>query len=140
MIRWEGAVMQKRTRLTPAEWEIMEVVWELGGSPSVRDVLENAYPRGEKAYTTVQTVMNTLVRKGALKRKKVGLVNFYTPKRARDALVKAEVAALLRRMFGGSIPAVANSLLSLDSLGLGEIEEIKKLLEKRERELKGGSS
>ena len=132
--------MQKRMRLTPAEWEIMEAVWELGDSPSVRDVLESAYPGGEKAYTTVQTVMNTLVRKGALKRKKVGLVNFYTPTRARDALVKAEITALLKRMFGGSIPAVANSLLSLDSLGLGEIEEIKKLLEKRELELKDGSS
>jgi predicted transcriptional regulator len=132
-------MMPKRMRLTPAEWEIMEVVWELGSSPSVRDVLDKAYPRGEKAYTTVQTVMNTLVRKGALTRKKVGLVNFYTPASPRDALVKAEIAALLRRMFDGSIPAVANSLLSLDSLGLAEIEEIRKLLEKKERELKGGS-
>ena len=29
-------------KLTPAEWEIMEAVWELGGSPSVRDVLDHA--------------------------------------------------------------------------------------------------
>ena len=133
--------MKKRgTKLTPAEWEIMEAVWELGGSPSVRDVLDHAYPKGEKAYTTVQTVMNTLVRKGALRRKKLGLVNFYAPVRPRAEMVRAEVKSLLGRVFSGDIPAVASSLLELDSLGLEEIEEIKRLLKKRERELKGGAS
>ena len=50
--------MSKTPRLTPAEWEIMTAVWRLDGPVSVRDVLESAYPNGEKAYTTVQTVMN----------------------------------------------------------------------------------
>ena len=131
---------RKGTKLTPAEWELMEAVWELGGSPSIRDVLDRAYPNGEKAYTTVQTVMNTLVRKGALKRKKLGLVNFYKPVRQRGDMVRDEVKSLLGRIFAGSIPAVASSLFELDSLGLEEIEEIKKLLKKRESELKGGSA
>lgn len=130
----------KGKKLTPAEWELMEAIWELGGSPSIRDVLDHAYPNGEKAYTTVQTVMNTLVRKGTLKRKKLGLVNFYKPVRQRGDMVRDEVKSLLGRIFAGSIPAVASSLLELDSLGLEEIEEIKKLLRKRESELKGGSS
>ena len=131
---------RKHIKLTPSEWEIMEAVWELGDAPSVRDVLDHAYPSGEKAYTTVQTVMNTLVRKGALRRKKVGLVNFYKPVRRRDEMARGEVKSLLGRVFSGSIPAVASSLLELDSLGLEEIEEIKKLLEKRESELKGDGS
>ncbi len=127
---------KKEQKLTPAEWEIMEAIWELGGSPSVRDVLDHAYPEGEKAYTTVQTVMNTLVRKGALKRKKLGLVNFYKPVRRRGDMVRDEVKSLLGRVFDGSISAVASSLFELDSLGLEEIEEIKRLLRKRERELR----
>jgi len=139
-IREMEHMARKGTKLTPAEWEIMEAVWELGGSPSVRDVLDHAYPKGEKAYTTVQTVMNTLVRKGALRRKKLGLVNFYTPVRPRAEVVRAEMKSLLGRVFSGDIPAVASSLLELDSLGLEEIDEIKRLLEKRERELKGGAS
>ena len=61
-----------RKKLTAVEWEVMEAVWALGGSPSVRQVLEYAYPGGEKAYTTVQTIMNTLERKGFLKRRKTG--------------------------------------------------------------------
>jgi len=132
--------MAKKPVLTKAEWAIMEAVWRLGGSPSVRDVLEHAYPLGEKAYTTVQTVMNTLERKGLLGREKIGLVNFYTPTRSREELANAEVSSVVRRIFGGSIPAVANSLLSLDGLTLDEIGKIKKLLREKERELKDGGS
>ena len=128
--------MTKRRKLTPAEWEIMDAVWALGAPATVRDVLESAFPNGEKAYTTVQTVLNTLEKKSLLERKKVGLVNFYTPTRTRDEVVRSEMSSMVSRVFGGSIPALANSLLSLDDLSLEEIAEIKKILQERERRLK----
>jgi predicted transcriptional regulator len=130
--------MPRKAELTPAEWEIMEAVWALGGSPSVRQVLEQAYPGGEKAYTTVQTVMNTLVRKGLLRRRKVGLVGFYRPTRSRAELGSAETRSLLRRAFGGSAAALADSLINLEDLDLEEIRAIKALLAERERALEEG--
>lgn len=128
--------MLKRRKLTPAEWEIMEAVWELKGSPSVREVLEHAFPGGDKAYTTVQTVMNNLVKKGLLRRKKKGLVNFYTPTRSRDQMVRKEMKSIVSRIFDGSVPALANYLIKSGDLGVKEIEEIKQVLESRARELK----
>ena len=132
--------MSKRPRMTPAEWEIMKVVWALEGPVSVRDVLEHAFPNGEKAYTTVQTVMNTMEKKKLLERRKTGLVYFYTPTRSQEEVVKAEMSSLVSRMFGGSIPALANSLLSLEDLSLEEIERIKALIDEKERELRGEES
>jgi len=117
----------------------MEAVWQLGGSPSVRDVLECAFPKGEKAYTTVQTIMNTLEKKGLLGREKVGLVNFYKPTKTRDDMVQGEMSSLVSRVFKGSIPALTNSLLSLDDVDLEEVQEMKRLLEEKEKELKDGS-
>lgn len=130
--------MPREGKLTPVEWEIMEVVWALGGAPSVREVLERAYPNGEKAYTTVQTLMNTLARKGFLERRKVGLVGFYHPLRSRDALAEAETRSFLGRVFGGSAPALADSLINLDDMDLDEIRAIRALLSKKERALKEG--
>lgn len=125
--------MAPRDKLTPAEWEIMETVWTLGGSPSVRDVVDHAYPRGEKAYTTVQTLMNTLERKGLLRRRKIGLVNFYRPTRTRDRMVRAEMDVMVKRVFGGSLPALASNLLARSDLDRGELAEIRRLLDERER-------
>jgi predicted transcriptional regulator len=114
----------------------MEAVWELKGSPSVREVLEHAFPGGDKAYTTVQTVMNNLAKKGLLRRKKKGLVNFYTPTRSRDQMVRKEMKSIVSRIFDGSVPALANYLIKSGDLGVKEIEEIKQVLESRARELK----
>jgi len=128
--------MSANNKLTPAEWEIMDAIWKNGASPSVRDVLEHAYPEGEKAYTTVQTIMNTLVKKGLLKTKKIGLVNFYTPVKTRNEIVKGEMNSMVSRIFHGSVPALANYLIDSEDLSLEEIQKIKELLDKREQQLK----
>jgi len=128
--------MTKVTKLTPVEWEIMEAIWILRGSPSVRDVLEHLHPNGEKAYTTIMTIMKTLEKKGVLRSKKIGLVNFYKPTRSREKMVKIELSHLLKRAFHGSIPTLANYLLNSDKLTLKEIETIKELLKEKETELR----
>jgi BlaI family transcriptional regulator, penicillinase repressor len=133
-----GAMASKK--LTPAEWEIMETVWKLGGAPSVRQVRDAAYPKGDKAYTTVQTVMNMLEKKGQLRREKIGLVNFYKPIRTRSQAVKSEMSSLVSRIFDGSVPALANFLLDSDKLTLEEVLEIKALIHRKENKLKGGKS
>ena len=115
----------------------MNVIWELGGKPCVRDVLEQAYPKGEKAYTTVQTVMNKLVRKGFLKKEKIGLVNFYKPLKSRKETVQRETDRFIDRVFNGSIQTLARYLIQLDALTEEEIADLKNLVEAKERELKG---
>jgi len=135
-----GGCMLNDIKLTPVEWEIMEAIWKLGGAPSIREVLGHAFPNGEKAYTTVQTVMNILVKKGLLESNKVGLVNFYSPAKSRDEMVRAEMTQIVSRVFHGSIPAVANYLINSEDIKIGEIQAIKKLLDEKESELKGKKS
>jgi predicted transcriptional regulator len=129
--------MSKDKNLTPVEWEIMNTIWELNGKPSVRDVLEKAFPNGEKAYTTVQTVMNTLVKKGLLKAKKIGMVNFYALTISKEKIIQTEMSNMVSRVFNGSIPAMANFLFKSKEIGLDEIETIKKLLDEKEDQLRG---
>jgi predicted transcriptional regulator len=130
------ALVKRKPRLTVVEWEIMEAIWTLGGSPAVRDVLDHAFPRGEKAYTTVQTIMNTLVGKGYLVRKKTGMVNFYTPSKNRGQMVRKETSSLLSRVFHGSVPAMTSHLLKSEGLTLEEIKGIRELLDARARKLR----
>jgi predicted transcriptional regulator len=127
--------MGQKRELTPVEWEIMEAVWALDGPATVRDVLERAYPKDEKAYTTVQTILNTLERKKLLRRKKTGLVNFYSARRTRESVVRAETSTLLSRGFKGSVVGLANTLLSLDQLDADDLERLKQLILEKEKEL-----
>lgn len=70
-----------RASLGPLETEVMRVAWSAHEPLSVRAVLENlneGRPR-PLAYTTVMTVMNRLVDKGAFRRRRAGRGYVYEP-------------------------------------------------------------
>jgi predicted transcriptional regulator len=128
--------MSQQLKLTPVEWEIMESVWKLGHRVSARDVVRQSFPNGEKAYTTVQTILNTLHKKGLLEREKIGMVNFYTPTRSRSQMAKLELDRFLSRVFHGSVKSMANHLMNLDDLKLKDIQELMQMLEEKEQTLR----
>ncbi|MCG3120918.1 MAG: Methicillin resistance regulatory protein MecI [bacterium] len=120
-----------RQELSAAEWEIMQVIWNSSNPLAVRDVLEQAYPQAEKAYTTVQTLMNILVAKGFLKRKKNGMVNYYSPTVSREKVLHKSLLTVAGRMFEGSFGAMASFLVNTAPLRPEEIQELKKLLDEQ---------
>lgn len=92
--------------LPPLELECMKVLWEQEDA-SVREIREqlaaNARPL---AYTTVETIMDRLTRKGVVERRKVGKAHRYTPVYQKGEARVAAVAALTEHFFGGSRQAL----------------------------------
>lgn len=62
----------------PLEKEVMHILWEQGPGCCVRDIFCTLQTRRDIAYTTVMTVMNRLVDKGALIRSREGKAHTYT--------------------------------------------------------------
>ena len=123
---------RKKHELSAAEWELMQVVWERADAVSVREVLETAYPNDEKAYTTVQTLMNILVDKGFLRRKKSGMVNMYSAAVKREKVIDAGIAQAAERTFSGSIGAMASFLVNSRKLTEEDLATLRKLLDEQE--------
>jgi predicted transcriptional regulator len=69
------------------EAAIMDAVWVSDEPVRVREVLERLERDPEPAYTTVQTVMDILFRKGWLTRIKKGRVNLYAAAASRQDYV-----------------------------------------------------
>ena len=128
--------MAAKKRLSEAEWEVMDGVWHLDRQVTVRDVVDYLYPNGEKAYTTVQTIMNILFEKGVLNRQKIGPVNVYKPALSREDAAQDETRTLVSRMFEGSFGALATYLVDSGELSRKELDELRALIEARE---KGGA-
>ena len=88
--------------LPPLELECMKALWSQGEA-SVREIREQLSASGRTlAYTTVETIMDRLARKGAVARHKVGRAHRYTPVyQAAEARAQA-VQAMAQHFFGGS--------------------------------------
>jgi BlaI family transcriptional regulator, penicillinase repressor len=125
------AMTKMKLELSAAEWEIMQVVWERGEPVTVRQVVDAAYPRGEKAYTTVQTFMNIMTEKGILKKKKAGAINMYTAGVSKDKYFRRSISTLATHMFDGSVSAMASYLVNTNKFSPDEIAALRKLLDER---------
>ena len=125
--------MAAKKRLAEAEWEVMDGVWHLDRQVTVRDVVDYLYPNGEKAYTTVQTIMNILFEKGVLNRHKIGPVNVYKSALSREDVAQDETRTLVSRMFEGSFGALATYLVDSGELSQKELDELRALIEAREK-------
>ena len=130
--------MTKKRRLAEAEWEVMDGVWKFNRQVTVRNVLDYVYPNGEKAYTTVQTIMNILAEKGVLDREKIGPVNVYRPTVSREEVARAETRTLVSRMFEGSFGSLATYLVDSGELSQKELDELRVLIEEKEKAKEGG--
>jgi predicted transcriptional regulator len=85
----------------PLELACLRALWTLQEG-NVRSVQEIVCQMRPLAYTTIMTVLDRLVRKGKLTRRKEGRSFVYAPAQSRDALRKAAVRELLDGYFDGS--------------------------------------
>jgi predicted transcriptional regulator len=85
----------------PLELECLNALWTLGEG-NVKQVREIVTARRPLAYTTIMTVLDRLVRKGKLARRKVGRAFQYAPTESRDSMRQAAIRELLDGFFDGS--------------------------------------
>ncbi len=118
----------ERVQLTKFETEVMSVLWRLGEA-TVREVQE-AIDRDERpAYTTVQTIVQRLEQKGAVRRtRKEGNTLFFEPAISRKSVYRRLVDELLD-LVGGSRPLVAH-LVESGKLSLDDLKAIEKAAKK----------
>lgn len=117
-----------KDRLTPLELEIMNVLWETGAAP-VTEVQERLAKTHALAYTTVQTMLNILCRKGKLTRTLVDRAYHYKPKVTRRKTVGSALRDLVQRAFGGDAEALVMNLLETRQLSPEALKRLQKLVE-----------
>jgi predicted transcriptional regulator len=115
---------KERIALTKFETEVMSVLWRLGEA-TVREV-QDAIDRDEPpAYTTVQTIVQRLEQKGAVRRtRKTGNAICFEPSITRKSVYRRLVDELLD-LIGGSQPLVAH-LVETGKLSLEDLKVIER--------------
>jgi predicted transcriptional regulator len=99
---------RSKTALTKLELELMQIIWRLGSSTV--SAVQAELPR-QLAYTTVQTMLNILERKGKLRRELDGRAYVYSARVTEAKALGQGVRDLIDRMFGGSSEELVMSLL-----------------------------
>ena len=117
---------REKNTLTKLELQMMQVIWRLGPS-NVSAVQEGLEQR--LAYTTVQTMLNILHRKGKLKRKLRGRAYEYSATVTETKALGHAVRDLVDRMFGGSSEELVMNLIKSQQIDAKKIAELSRRFE-----------
>jgi BlaI family transcriptional regulator, penicillinase repressor len=120
-----------RIRITRLELQLMEILWKLGEA-AVRDVQEAIPAKGRPAYTTVQTILNRLEEKGAVRKaRKIGNAWIFQPVLQQKKTYQRLVDDFLD-LIGGSATPVVSHLVDSGKLTLEDLKLIEESLASKE--------
>jgi predicted transcriptional regulator len=122
-------------KLTKAEEEIMQILWEMREG-IVKDI-RNKFDDPKPARNTVSTVMRILEKKGFVSHRAYGNSFIYYPLVSKSEYSGSQLFGLLEGYFNNSFPAMASFFAREKDLSISELEglleDTKKELSKRKK-------
>jgi BlaI family penicillinase repressor len=121
-------------RVSPAEWDVLNVLWEKSPATAA-EVCQSLAGKREWHPKTVGTFLTRLVQKGVLKVQRDGRLNLYSPLKTREKCVRAESASFLKRVFSGSFGPMLLQFVEQADLSPQEIRDLERLLKEKKKRL-----
>lgn len=118
-------------RLTKAEEQIMQILWDMEEG-LVKDI-RNRFSDPKPARNTVSTVVRVLERKGFVGHRAYSNVHIYYPLVSKSEYSKHQLFGLMENYFNNSFPALASFFAREKDMSLKDLEE---LMEDTKNEMK----
>ena len=120
-------------RIASAESQIMEALW--ARSPlTAEEVVSDVQGRQAWGQATVKTLINRLLKKGAIKSERVEGRHQYRPLIPRTAWVESESQGLLDRLFDGQVAPLISHFAEHRKLSADDVARLKALIEELEHD------
>lgn len=118
--------MRKTNQLTPAELQIMNILWDME-SGTVSEVLDK-YPDPKPAYNTVLTFLRILKEKKFVASEPIGKQHRFRPIVKYSEYTSSFLSDIKENLFRGSASSLVNFFVKEEKLTAEEIEELIELL------------
>jgi predicted transcriptional regulator len=125
--------MTKSPKPTPAELDLLRVLWRLGPS-TVKQVHQEVLKERDMAYAAVLRLLQIMHGKGLLNRDERAKSHVYAPAHEQDTLQTGLLGELIRKAFSGSGKALVLAALRGGHVTEEERKEIQAFLKAGEEE------
>jgi len=122
--------MRQIAKISESEWLVMKAIWNENPITSKR-VVEALSGSTAWKPKTIKTLLNRLVKKGAVGYKSKGREYHYYPLIEEAVFVKAESRSFLKRVFGGAVKPMLATMVESEDLSPEDVEELKGILDKK---------
>ncbi|MED2874351.1 BlaI/MecI/CopY family transcriptional regulator [Bacillus bombysepticus] len=125
--------MKKIPKISEAELEVMKVLWSK--SPQTANEIIQAL-EGQMDWNpkTVRTLINRLVKKQVIfSQQKIGRTYMYSPLISQDDYLQVETKSFIKRFYGAALKPLLVNFLQEEKLSSKEIDELKRILDDKNK-------
>lgn len=124
--RSSGKVKAEPITISEAESVVMQAIWDRGALPT-EDIIA-AVRHARWGESTVKTLLNRLLNKGALSAEKDNRRYVYSAQLTREEWLANESHGFLDRVFGGRVAPLVSYFSQQKKLRKDDLEELKRLI------------
>jgi predicted transcriptional regulator len=114
--------------ISDAEAVVMDVLWRQQPL-AAEDVVAQLAASSEWAEPTIKTLLNRLLRKGAVRAERDGRRYLYFPVLTREAWVAQQSQGVVDRLFGGRVAPLVAHFSERGKLSPADIAELRRLID-----------
>ena len=122
----------KQLNISESEWEVMGVLWNSAPRSSAEIVDELSARKGWRTRT-IRTLLDRLVRKGAVGVRSDQRPNLYSPNVSREECLRQESQSFMDRVFGGEPASMMLHLARQMEISPSDIKKLKKILNEKSK-------
>jgi len=122
--------MNKNPKITDAEWEVMNVIWEKSPITS-NEIVKELKSEMQWQDSTIYTLINRLVKKKMIAIEKGSSPYLCSPLVSQQDCRREERVSFIRKVYNGSLNLMLANMIDEEELTEEDIKELKKILDKK---------
>ena len=122
--------MTKSVKISESEWQVCKVLWR--NSPlTANEIVSQLEDSSDWSPRTIKTMLNRLIKKGALDYESIGREYHYFPRISEEECVASHTQSFVERVFSGEAGAMVAAFIKQQRLSKREIAELKAILKEK---------
>jgi BlaI family transcriptional regulator, penicillinase repressor len=124
---------KRQTELSKSEWSVMNICWKLGESPT-RAIFEESLKDKEREYQTIKTMLDRLVDKGFLSRRKFGPLVMFTPAVPREKSLAKAIDGFVDNVLDNALAPMFTHFAKGKKLSSEDIKALEEIISKNKED------
>ena len=119
--------MKKTTDLSPAEFEVMDIIWRRG-TATVKEIQADLEPKKKLAITTICTLVSRMKAKGYVESIVKNQAYVYHPLVTRDEVVKKKIDDFVKCVLRDDVVPLVTHIVENTELTANQIKALKEII------------
>lgn len=127
-------------KIAELELIILGHLWNLNNQATVQEIIDRWNDSDKPGYTTILKKLQIMEKKELVRHEKSGKAYKYIPMVSKKEISRGRFDDLIKNVFSNNRIEFAHAFIEDKNLSMEDLQEIKKMIEKKEQEKKNDNS